>query len=101
MTLINVRIYPDTELSDIVTGNGVIEKILPAGILSHIDDAEDMQGLFIVPGFINSHDHLDFNCFSPLGNRTYSDYKEWGAHIHKEYKKEIKFSIIELYPILI
>jgi len=43
----------------------------------------------VFPGLINSHDHLDFNCFSILGQRKYSSYWEWGAHIHKEFKEEI------------
>ena len=43
----------------------------------------------IFPGLINSHDHLDFNCFSVLGQRKYSNYTEWGTHIHKMYSKDI------------
>ena len=43
----------------------------------------------IFPGLINSHDHLDFNLFPQLGNRTYSSYTEWGKYIHKTYKDEI------------
>src|SRR5450432_3765191 len=41
------------------------------------------------PALINSHDHLDFNCFSPLGNRIYNNYTEWGNHIHATCKEEI------------
>jgi|SRR5450432_1061906 len=41
------------------------------------------------PGLINSHDHLDFNCFSILGNEIYTSYTEWGKHIHTAYKEEI------------
>ncbi len=43
----------------------------------------------IFPGLINSHDHLDFNLFPQLGNRTYKNYTEWGKHIHENYKDEI------------
>jgi cytosine/adenosine deaminase-related metal-dependent hydrolase len=43
----------------------------------------------IFPGLINSHDHLDFNLFPQLGNEIYSNYTEWGDHIHKSYKEEI------------
>lgn len=41
------------------------------------------------PGLINSHDHLDFNLFPQLGNRTYHNYTEWGDYIHQHYKREI------------
>ncbi|HSZ32973.1 MAG TPA: amidohydrolase family protein [Puia sp.] len=43
----------------------------------------------VLPGFINSHDHLDFNCFPVLGQRKYSNYTEWGKYIHKVYKEHI------------
>jgi cytosine/adenosine deaminase-related metal-dependent hydrolase len=44
----------------------------------------------VFPGLINSHDHLDFNCFPALGTRVYMDYTEWGRHIHRTYKDEIE-----------
>jgi hypothetical protein len=43
----------------------------------------------VFPGLINSHDHLDFNCFYPLGQRKYNNYSEWGNHIHASYKDDI------------
>ena len=41
------------------------------------------------PGLINSHDHLDFNCFPQLGNQVYKNYVEWGNTIQHTYKTEI------------
>lgn len=49
----------------------------------------------VFPGLINSHDHLDFNLFPALGDRTYQNYTEWGRHIHKNYKDEIR-SVLEI-----
>lgn len=43
-----------------------------------------------LPGLINSHDHLDFNLFPQLGCQTYSNYVDWGKHIHQEYMDEIE-----------
>jgi cytosine/adenosine deaminase-related metal-dependent hydrolase len=43
----------------------------------------------VFPGLINSHDHLDFNCFSIFGQRKFANYTEWGLHIHQVYQKEI------------
>ena len=43
-----------------------------------------------MPGLINSHDHLDFNCFSVLGTRKYDHYTEWGKHIHEAHKENIR-----------
>ncbi len=41
------------------------------------------------PGLINSHDHLDFNLFPQLGNKTYENYVEWGEHIQQTHRDEI------------
>lgn len=43
----------------------------------------------VFPGLINSHDHLDFNLFPQLGDRTYHNYTEWGNYIHQKYPHEI------------
>ena len=42
------------------------------------------------PGMINSHDHLDFNCFPRIGNRVYQNYREWGLDIHQHNQQLIK-----------
>src|ERR1043166_6012086 len=47
------------------------------------------ENCLVFPGLINSHDHLDFNLFSRLGNRIYANYVEWGRDIHAANWKEI------------
>jgi cytosine/adenosine deaminase-related metal-dependent hydrolase len=44
----------------------------------------------VLPGLINSHDHLDFNCFQPLGEHIYQNYTEWGTEIHQVFKSNIQ-----------
>lgn len=51
----------------------ITERQYPAGI--------DLEGALALPGFINSHDHLDFNLFPLLANRLYNNYHEWGRDI--------------------
>jgi cytosine/adenosine deaminase-related metal-dependent hydrolase len=41
------------------------------------------------PGLINSHDHLDFNLFPPLGKGGYTNYSVWGKDIHTQHAAEI------------
>ena len=53
------------------------------------DATINCKGAMAFPGLINSHDHLDFNCFAPLGKKTYNNYTEWGHHIHTTCKEEI------------
>lgn len=49
----------------------------------------DMEGTVILPGFINSHDHLDFNLFPALGDGGYKNYREWGKDIQDNFQQEI------------
>jgi cytosine/adenosine deaminase-related metal-dependent hydrolase len=49
----------------------------------------NFENAIAFPGLVNSHDHLEFNCFSRFGDRVYNNYTEWGEHIQKDYKKEI------------
>jgi cytosine/adenosine deaminase-related metal-dependent hydrolase len=69
------------------------EKILTIRTTGKKDLSDPFQIHFtsatVFPGLINSHDHLDFNCFPILGQRKYSNYSEWGLHIHKIFKKQI------------
>ncbi len=46
--------------------------------------------VLVFPGLINSHDHLDFNCFPLTGNRVYPNYTEWGRDIHTVNKENIR-----------
>jgi cytosine/adenosine deaminase-related metal-dependent hydrolase len=50
----------------------------------------ELAGATAFPGFINSHDHLDFNLFPPLCNRVYNNYTEWGKDIHSANSEIIK-----------
>jgi cytosine/adenosine deaminase-related metal-dependent hydrolase len=69
------------------------EKITTIGTGNKWNDTDPVQIQFtsatVFPGLINSHDHLDFNCFSVLGQRKFVSYTEWGKYIHKIYKDNI------------
>jgi hypothetical protein len=90
MILNNVRIALTGEEVNISIKDGKIAQILPG----HFHDKTErlnlhFNGAVILPGLINSHDHLDFNLFPALGDSTYKNYTEWGLHIHKSYKDKI------------
>src|SRR4051812_32930968 len=88
MLLNNVAILNDNEPVSISISKGKIEAI-ETGI-TDVDELQlNFENAFAIPGLINSHDHLDFNCFAPLGQRKYHNYTEWGNDIHSTYKKEI------------
>jgi cytosine/adenosine deaminase-related metal-dependent hydrolase len=90
MILNNLRTALTGRQVSIRIQNGSIAEVLPGPF--H-DKAEtftlDFDEAIIFPGLINSHDHLDFNLFPALGEKTYSNYTEWGRHIHKTYKDQI------------
>src|SRR5262245_35779957 len=47
------------------------------------------DGALAFPGLINSHDHLEFNCYEQLGGGPYRDYVEWGDAIHRRHAATI------------
>lgn len=42
----------------------------------------DGEPLIAFPGLVNSHDHLEFNAYTALGNPPYQDAQQWGRDIH-------------------
>ncbi len=48
-----------------------------------------MEDALIFPGLVNAHDHLEFNLFPRLGEGPYTDYTQWGHHIHARYAQVI------------
>ncbi|NHA02946.1 amidohydrolase family protein [Mucilaginibacter sp. HC2] len=88
MILQGLRMADGGQIVNVRINKGKIEEVTPVSITG---DAPDLQfdGALVFPGLINSHDHLDFNLFPQLGNRTYKNYTEWGAYIHQQYKPEI------------
>ncbi|WP_432326475.1 hypothetical protein ACRQ5D_21140 [Mucilaginibacter sp. P25] len=87
MVLNNVMIPGNDAVVSISISEGKIKQVSP----SHTDDREQLTFVNAIafPGLINSHDHLDFNLFPQLGNKTYESYTEWGKHIHRAYAVEI------------
>lgn len=85
MVLHDVSLYGSVERKHIHLLNGVIQTITshPEELDTLTDEIRlELDGATVLPGFINSHDHLDFNSFPQLGNKTYNNYTEWGKDIH-------------------
>jgi cytosine/adenosine deaminase-related metal-dependent hydrolase len=49
------------------------------------DDTIDLTGYFLLPGFINAHDHLSFALYPRLAYGPYRNYVEWGEDVHKKF----------------
>ena len=90
MVLRNVNIIGQAGLSHIHTRAEKIVSVFPEENKIPVnEEIIDCGGAIVFPGLINSHDHLEFNLFSQLGNRIYKNYTEWGDDIHKNNKEEI------------
>lgn len=92
MILRNLNVYGTEGKKAIHIENGKIKAITDSE--KKISTAQDetvieFDDAMAFPGFINSHDHLDFNLFPQLGNRVYNNYTEWGKGIHECNKDEI------------
>ena len=85
MILYDVYLYGSGEKKHIHTRGPLIHAIVSDREMVEVSSAEiqlEMKGAAIFPAFINSHDHLDFNCYPRLGNQTYANYTQWGKDIH-------------------
>ena len=88
MILENVNIIGSDKPVSIRINKGRIAEVSASPIT--VDDSRlQFACVMIFPGLINSHDHLDFNLFPQLGDKTYRNYREWGNYIHAEFKREI------------
>lgn len=85
MILHDVRLHGSAERKHIHIKNGIIRTITSRReMLEHLQEERlELNGVMVLPGFINSHDHLDFNLFPRLRNRIYINYTEWGRDIHR------------------
>jgi cytosine/adenosine deaminase-related metal-dependent hydrolase/ubiquinone/menaquinone biosynthesis C-methylase UbiE len=54
------------------------------------ESAVNLSGYLVLPGLINSHDHLEFGLFPNLGRGPYGNAEEWATDIQHEDKAEIE-----------
>ena len=91
MLLHNLGIIGYDGLLDIFIEKEKIKTVTVSGNENFINDNKiflSFENAFAFPGLINSHDHLDFNLFPPLG-KVYKNYREWGIDININNKTEI------------
>ncbi|WP_428330842.1 amidohydrolase family protein [Mucilaginibacter sp.] len=90
MILNNVKMIGEHEPVNVRVANGKIAQIANTAFIRTANPLNiTFKDAIIFPGLINSHDHLDFNLFPQLGDKTYNNYTEWGKYIHHHYKTEI------------
>lgn len=67
----------------------IIEEI-SASTSSFDSKAIHFEKALLLPGLVNSHDHLCFNLYPRLGGTNYSDYREWALDVQTHYKADIR-----------
>ena len=91
MLLLNARQYGKEGLWNLLIGGEGSVKVLNASqVPKEAGLTIDAKGALLLPGLVNSHDHLDFNCYPQWGSRKYQNYREWGNEIHREHKAGIE-----------
>lgn len=92
MILYDARLYGSQEPVHLLLQDGLIRQVTRRREdLAAIPDplTLELNGATVLPGFINSHDHLDFNLYPALGNPPYSSYVQWGKDIQSRFAAEI------------
>jgi cytosine/adenosine deaminase-related metal-dependent hydrolase len=84
MWLCNLHTTAHNSTVNICVQNGLIQSVT-ADAPSATALTLEFENATVIPGLINSHDHLDFNLFPRLGNRVYANYTEWGMDIHQQH----------------
>lgn len=83
----DVRLYDRQGLWNIQVRNGKIIHVYEGNVHAPEEKSHaELEGALALPGFINAHDHLDFNLFPQLGKGLYQNYCEWGPRIQVENK---------------
>jgi hypothetical protein len=63
-----------------------ITGLLPDNVAKPISRPEDidvdLSSYLLMPGFVNSHDHLQYGLHPRIGRPPYGNYVEWGEDIH-------------------
>jgi cytosine/adenosine deaminase-related metal-dependent hydrolase len=91
MVLKNLSIIDRKGLHGIHIEQHKIAGIFPVGsAMPETSIVLSFEGAVVLPGLINSHEHLDFNLFPKLGSAAYADYMDWGQDIHTKHKDRIK-----------
>jgi cytosine/adenosine deaminase-related metal-dependent hydrolase len=70
---------------DVVVTGERIERVGPPGGAADSTGhtVVDVGGAMAFPGLVNSHDHLEFDLYPPLGHGPYPDFLAWGEDIHR------------------
>jgi cytosine/adenosine deaminase-related metal-dependent hydrolase len=74
-------------------------RILPFDSSGEDSFALDMSGHLILPGLINSHDHLEFNLFPRLGKGPHANYIEWAETVYRPRQSPLKEHLLVPKPI--
>lgn len=87
LTGARVAIGPGTStVAQLALGEGRINSISTRSLDSpHLSSSTsiDLSGYLLLPGLINSHDHLDFGLFPKLGRGDYRNSAEWAEDIQR------------------
>lgn len=90
MRLIGARVAKtgsEAEQTDIYINHG---RIVPFSKSNRHAVEIDLSGCQLLPGLINSHDHLEFNLFPRLDSGRHANYVDWAASVYHPDREPIR-----------
>jgi cytosine/adenosine deaminase-related metal-dependent hydrolase len=83
--------------ADLLIQDGHIVAIQHSSGTPREEHVVDVSGLLVLPGLINAHDHLEFNCFPRLGEPgAYTNSYEWGLDITRRRRLPVVDQVLEI-----
>jgi len=68
---------------DITTTGARLSRLDPPGAGAGVENVIRLNGCLLLPGLVNTHDHLEFSLFPRLGQGPFRNAREWAAAVYR------------------
>jgi len=81
----------------LVISGGRIQQLVAPGTAQGSGTDLDISGQLVIPGMVNAHDHLHFNCFPPYApGRPFANATNWYAEVRSGGFDPVTYMVMEI-----